>query len=253
MKIKVLIVDDEPLARKRIRDLLKNENDIEIAGEACNGIEAVIALEEKTPDLVFLDVQMPEMDGFSVIKTIGIEKIPHVIFVTAFDQYALDAFEVHALDYLLKPFDKRRFKKSLKRAIEYIELKNTNKFNDQLNALIEGTGTKYVERLIARSGGRYSFLKTDEIDWIGSAGNYLTLHSGNEKHVIRGSMKNMEQKLDPEKFIRIHRQTIVNIDCIKGFQHFFKGEYKVFLNNNVELTLGQVYREKFKERFKDSF
>ena len=253
MKIKVLIVDDEPLARKRITDLLKNEADIEVIGEASNGIEAVAAMEEKDPDLVFLDVQMPEMDGFSVIKTVNIDNMPHVIFVTAFDQYALDAFEVHALDYLLKPFDKRRFKKALERAVEYIGLKNNNEFNEHLNALIEKTGTKYVDRLIVKTGGRFSFLKTEEIEWIESSGNYLTLHAGNENHVIRSTMSNMEQKLDPDKFIRIHRQTIVNIDCIKGFQHFFKGEYIVFLKNGVQLTLGQVYREKFKQRFKDSF
>ncbi len=253
MKIKVLIADDESLARDRLRDLLKENNDIEIIGEAGNGIEAAAAIEENSPDLVFLDIQMPEMDGFEVIKTVGIEKMPHVVFVTAYDKYAIDAFEVNAIDYLLKPFSKDRFRKSLKKTIDYIELKNNNKFTDQLNKLISGTGKKYIDRLIIKSGGRYTFIKTDDIHWIESAGNYLTVNSGKEKHIIRGTVSGMEQKLDPDKFIRIHRQTIVNIDQIKGFQHLLKGEYKVILKNNIQLTLGQIYKEKFKDKFRDSF
>ncbi|MFC1492540.1 LytR/AlgR family response regulator transcription factor, partial [candidate division KSB1 bacterium] len=192
MKIKALLVDDEPLARKRLRDLLKYENEIEIIGEARNGVEAVTLIKEKSPDLVFLDVQMPEMDGFDVIRTIGIEKMPHIVFITAYDQYALDAFDVHAIDYLLKPFSKKRFKDSLEKVIGYIRLKEKSEITDQLNKLLSGTGKKYIDRLIIKSGGCYSIIKTCDIDWIESSGNYLILHAEKEKHVIRGTISKME-------------------------------------------------------------
>jgi len=251
MKIKALLVDDEPLARKRLRDLLKFENEISIIGEARNGMEAITAIKEKSPDLVFLDIQMPEMDGFDVIKTIGIEKMPHIIFITAYDQYALEAFDVNAIDYLLKPFSKKRFKNSLEKVIQYIGLKEKSKFTVQMNRLLAETGKKYVDRLIVKSGVNYSIIKTCEIDWIESSGNYLIIHVEKEKHIIRGTISKMAASLDPDEFIRIHRQSIVNIDRIKGFQHYFKGEYKIFLENGIQLTLGNVYREKFKEKFND--
>ena len=255
MKIKVLIVDDEPLARKRIRDLIKKDSRIELSSEAKNGFEAIDVIKQNPPDLVFLDVQMPELDGFEVIEKIGVENMPFVVFVTAYDKYALQAFEVFAVDYLLKPFDNERFKKSLDRVIKQIERQKKEDFNFQIKELISDVKNKekFIDRLVIKKEGRYHFLKVDEIDWVESAGNYLNIHVRKDSHLMRGTLSNIEKKLDPEKFIRIHRSTIVNINRIEGFQHFFNGEYKINLKNGIELTLGQKYKEKFKKAFIDSF
>ena len=255
MKIRTLIVDDEPLARMRIRDLLKHESAVEIIGESGNGLEAVSAIQDQSPDLVFLDVQMPEMDGFEVLKTVGARRMPQVIFVTAYDQYALRAFEVHALDYLLKPFDRPRFQKALDRAKEYIHLKKNGGFNDRLRELLQEikSESKYVDRFIIKSEGRIFFLKSSEIDWIEAAGNYVTIHAGNEAFTQRETMSGLEKRLDPKKFMRIHRSKIVNIDRIKEMKPWFRGEYVIVLKDNTELTLSRKYREKLKSLFNHSF
>lgn len=255
MKIRTLIVDDEPLARMRIRDLLKHESDVEIVGESGNGLEAVSAIQDESPDLVFLDVQMPEMDGFEVLKTVGVKQMPQVIFVTAYDQYALHAFEVHALDYLLKPFDHPRFQKALARAKEYIHLKKNGGFNDRLRELLHDikSESKYVDRFIIKSEGRIFFLKSLEIDWIEAAGNYVTIHTGNEAYTQRETMTGLEKKLDPNRFIRIHRSKIVNIDRIKEMKPWFRGEYVIVLKDKTELPLSRKYREKLKTSFNHSF
>lgn len=254
MTFKILIVDDEPLARRRIRYLLKKEENIETIEEARNGLEAVKSIKENFPDIIFLDVQMPVMDGFGVIEEIGIDKMPHIIFVTAFDKYALQAFEVNAVDYLLKPFNKTRFKKSLSKAVEYINSKKSDDFKSNLNLLIQDIRHKYKypDRLIIKSADSYTFLKSEEIDWIESAGNYLTIHSGKENHILRDTMNNFELKLDNKRFLRIHRQTIVNIDRIKGIQYRYNGKYTVLLKNGIKLSLGQKYNDKFKKYFKDA-
>ncbi|MCP4723840.1 MAG: response regulator [bacterium] len=250
-----MVVDDEPLARDRIRDLLEDETEFDVIGESCNGLEAVKHITEKQPDLIFLDVQMPEMDGFEVLDTIYKENMPHVIFITAYDQYALRAFEVHALDYLLKPFDQKRFKKSIIRAKEQIDqIKNntiTTRFKELLHEL--KTSQKFLERLVIKSEGRIFFVKTEEISWIEAAGNYVTVHVNGEEHLIRDTMNCMERKLDPEKFIRIHRSRIVNIEHIKEIQPFYNGENLIILNSGTELTLSRKYREKLKELFSYSF
>lgn len=251
MKTRVLIVDDEPLARERIRDLLKKEPRFEVIGESGNGLDAITQIQTHAPDLVFLDVQMPELDGFGVIETLGADNIPHIIFVTAYDQYALKAFEVHALDYLLKPFDRNRFREALSRAIDHIELRRNGDFNYRLRELLQEVKVenKYVDRLIIKSEGRIFFIKTDEIHWIEAAGNYVSLHVGKEEHLMRETMQAMENKLDPQKFIRIHRSTIVNIERVKEIQPWFNGEYLIVLNDDTRLTLSRKYRERFKEIF----
>ena len=251
MKIRALIVDDEPLARERIRDLLQDENDIDVVGESANGIDAVSDIREKVPDLIFLDVQMPGLDGFEVVEKVGFNKMPQVIFTTAYDQYALRAFEVHALDYLLKPFDRGRFQNALGRAMKYLKLKKDGDFKFRLRELLSEVKQerKYLDRLIIKSEGRIFFLKVDEIDWIEAAGNYLTLHAGKDNHLLRETMNCMETKLDPDRFFRIHRSTIVNIERIKEIHPMFNGEYVIILKNNKELNLSRKYREKFKELF----
>jgi|SRR5882724_11912744 len=244
--IRVLIADDEPLARERIRTLLEPESDIDVIGECSNGLQAVSAIDELKPDLVFLDVQMPEMSGFEVLETIATNDLPVVIFVTAFDQFALKAFEVHALDYLLKPFDRDRFQKALNRAKVQVAHERGGDLSQRLIALIKDIkpSQKYTERLVIKSSGRVFFLRVDEIDWIESSGNYLRLHVGTEDHLLRDTMNNVETKLDPEKFYRIHRSTIVNVERIKELQPWFRGDYMVILRDGTQLTLSRTYRDK---------
>jgi two-component system LytT family response regulator len=251
MKIRVLIVDDEPLARQRIRDLLKKDSSFEIVGESGNGIDAISQIQQQSPDLVFLDVQMPELNGFEVLETVGVENIPQVIFVTAYDQYALQAFEVHALDYLLKPFDPNRFKEALNRARDHLEMRKNGEFSTRLKEMLQEVKaeTKYLDRLIVKTEGRIFFIKTDEIYWIGAAGNYVSLHVSNDEHLVRETMHGIENKLDPNKFIRIHRSTIVNLERIKEIQPWFNGEYLVILNDDTRLTMSRKYRERFKDYF----
>jgi two-component system, LytTR family, response regulator len=254
-KIRTLIVDDESLARKKIRTLVEGEHDLEIIGECSNGLKAVAAIQKQTPDLIFLDVQMPGMDGFGVLEAIGTESMPAIIFVTAYDQYALRAFDVHALDYLLKPFDRVRFQTALERAKMHILRERSGDFNMQLQALLNDfrSGRKYLERLVVKSGGRVFFLKAEEIDWIDAADNYVHLHAGGGSHLLRETMNGLEAKLDPAKFLRIHRSTIVNIEKIKELRPSFHGEYIVILKNGAELTLSRSYRDRLQELLGNQF
>jgi two-component system LytT family response regulator len=249
-KIQALIVDDERLARKRIRSLLKNERDVEVVGECADGAEALAAIRKQSPDLVFLDVQMPEMDGFQVLQEVGGDRMPAVVFVTAYDKYALRAFEVHALDYLLKPFDEDRFGEALRRAKEQVLGGSNGELHGRLIALIEHlrSGERYVDRLLVKASGRVLFLKTEDIDWIEAAGNYVRLHVGKESHLLRETMNTIETRLDPAHFLRIHLSTIVNLDRIKEMQPWFSGEYVVLLKDGTELRLSRGYRDKFDER-----
>lgn len=254
MKIKTLIVDDEPIARDRVRRMLREEGDIEIIGESGNGAETVVFINEHAPDLVFLDIQMPEMNGFEVLESIDSEKIPAVIFVTAFDQYAIHAFDVHALDYLLKPFTHRRFRQAVARVRDQFESAKFGKIDERLVSLLSDlkTNKKYLERLVVKSAGRIFFLRIDEIDWIEAAGNYAKLHVGREGHMIRETMNGLEAKLNPEKFLRIHRSTLVNIDRIKELHPLFSGDYSVMLKNGTELNLSRNYRDRLLELFQKS-
>jgi len=250
MNTKVLIVDDEPLARQRILDLLKSEADLEVIGEARNGAEALDKIQSMKPDLVFLDVQMPEVDGFGVIQALGADEMPHVIFVTAYDQYALQAFEVNALDYLLKPFDQERFYLALSRAREHLG-REDDPIADQIRQLLVDVKPEEerTDRLIIKSEGRIFFIKTEDINWIEAAGNYVTLHVGQEEFLMRETMAGMEAKLDPRQFIRIHRSHIVNIESIKEIKPWFNGEYHVDLKDGTQLTLSRKYRQNFKDYF----
>lgn len=248
-KIKAIIVDDEPPARNKIHELLKMEPDIEVIDECSNGREAVISIATNSPDLVFLDIQMPELDGFGVIEALGAERLPAVVFVTAYDHYAVQAFEVHAVDYLLKPFDRQRFQTALSRAREHLQVNQRDKINQQLNSLLRQLKSPkpQSERFVVKSGGRVFFLKNDEIDWIEAAGNYVRLHVGTETHLLRETMNAIQKKLDAGRFIRIHRSTFVNIEKIKELQPWFHGEYVVILRDGTQLTMSRSYRSNLPE------
>ena len=251
--MRTLIVDDEPLARERFRTLLCDEPDIELVGECGDGKEAVSAIREKSPELLFLDVQMPEMDGFAVLRAVGPERVPAVVFVTAYDRYALRAFDVHALDYLLKPFDRERFQKALERARAQLGERGT--LGDRLLALLKDVKkvSKHPERFVIKSAGRVFFLRADEIDWVEAAGNYVQLHVGPTTHLMRETMGRLEARLDPEKFVRIHRSTIVQVDRIKEMQPAFHGDYIVILQDGARLNLSRSYREKLQTLLGQTF
>ncbi|HEX8745623.1 MAG TPA: LytTR family DNA-binding domain-containing protein [Pyrinomonadaceae bacterium] len=247
--IRVLLVDDEPLAREMIREMLKDDSEADVAAECVNGREAIDAIQEHSPDLIFLDVQMPEIGGFEVLEALKSVHMPHVIFVTAYDQYAVRAFEVHALDYLLKPFDRERFDSAWRRAKEHILTSRNGQMDQRILAILEElkAGSKYLERLVIKSGGRVFFLDTDDIDWIEAEGNYVSVHTGKKSHLLRETISSLEAQLDPKKFLRIHRSSIVKIDRIKELQPWFHGEYRVILLDGTQLTLSRNYRENLQE------
>ena len=258
-KIRTLIVDDEPLARRNLRLLLEKDPQIEIMDECRNGLEAVEAVKSFSPDLIFLDIQMPEMDGFDVLASVGAERIQAIIFVTAFDQYALKAFEVHALDYLLKPFDDARFQRALEQAKAQIEQRALNNVSRKLLALLEDRESKrkqraphqtYLTRLMIKLASRVVLLKVNEIDWIEADGNYAKLHVGSKSHLLREKMHDLETQLNPERFVRIHRSVIVNLDRIKELHPHFNGDYIVVLDNGVQLKLSRSRREHLESRLK---
>jgi two-component system LytT family response regulator len=245
-----MIVDDEPLARERLASLLSAEQDIEVIGQCRDGEEAVLGIQQHKPDLVFMDVQMPVLNGFEVIDAVGSEHMPLVIFVTAYDQHALRAFQVRALDYLLKPFDRERFQEALQRARAYIQRDETGDVGRRLLALVKDLRRDQpkTDRLVVKSGGRLFFLRTDEIDWVEASGNYVRLHVGTTSHLLRETMNAIEGRLDPEKFFRIHRCRIVNMERIQEMQPWLNGEYAVVLRTGTRLTLSRGYREKLQER-----
>src|SRR5229473_1813456 len=233
-RIRTVIVDDEPLARTNITVMLKHDPEIEIVRECGSGMEAMSEIRNTKPDLVFLDVQMPECDGFDVLALLGTDLPPAIVFVTAYDQYALRAFEAGALDYLLKPFDNARFDRALDRAKRRIA------HGKDLPA--------QLERLAIKSVGQVSFVKISEIDWIEAADYYACLHVGPKTHLLRRSMSELEQELDPVAFCRIHRSTIVNLDRVRGLKLSEDGEYDVLLENGARLRLSQRYRKQLQSR-----
>jgi two-component system LytT family response regulator len=250
-KIRTMIVDDEELGRERVRMMLTEHPDIEVVAECGDGAEAVRTIERERPDLVFLDVQMPGMNGFEVLETLEGEPIPAVVFVTAHDDYALRAFDIHALDFLLKPFDNERFEKALERARVQVSHARGTAVDSRILSLLEDlkSDRKYPERLIVKAGGRVFFLRTEEIDWVEAAGNYVRLHARNEAHLLRESMKNMEAKLDPKLFVRIHRSAIVNVDRIKELEPWFHGEYIVIMRDGTRLTSSRVFSDRLTALF----
>lgn len=252
MKIKTLIVDDEPLARERIRALLAPHAGFEVLAECANGMTAVQAITNLQPDLVFLDVQMPELGGFEVLEALAHERLPAIIFVTAYDNYALRAFEVHALDYLLKPFDRERFAKALQRAQEYVQ-HGQNALQQRLQNLLEELQRerRYVERLVLKTAGRVFFVKVAEVDWAEAEANYVRLHAGRETHLLRETLTHLETKLDPQKFLRLSRSLLVNLDRIKELQPWSNnGEYVVILQNGARLRSSRNYRARVESVFK---
>lgn len=237
-KVRTIIVDDEELARERLRSLLEREERIEIVGEAADGRSAVALIESAKPDLAFLDVQMPELTGFEVLEALTEEERPNVVFVTAHDKFALKAFEVHAVDYLLKPFDRERFQTALKRALEKTARADLNP------VLREARPAKPADRLLVKSSGRVLLVKVDDIDWIEAADNYINLHVGKDSHLMRETMNSIETRLPTDKFMRISRSTIVNLERIQELQPMFHGEYVVLLKSGTKLTLSRGYRDK---------
>ena len=247
---RILIADDEPLARERLKMLLVGQEGFEVVGECHDGPSTIDAIRRSKPDLVFLDVQMPGANGFEVVSALGEEELPLFVFVTAFDKYALKAFDVHALDYLLKPFDRDRFLQALARARQQLERPSNSDLRSRLLALVRDLepAPQRLERFVIKSGGRVFFVRADEIDWIEAAGNYVKLHVGTETHLLRETMNAVETQLPRETFYRIHRCHIVNIERVKELQPWFNGEYVVFLRTGARLTLSRGYREKLQDR-----
>ena len=244
MTIRAAIVDDEPLARRRIRTLLAEAPDVEVVAQCANGKDAIESLEQSPPQLLFLDIQMPEIDGFDVLQAIGVGRVPAVIFVTAYDQFALRAFEAHALDYLLKPFDDDRFWAALQRARERIRQQQGGDLDRRLQALLENVrGDRgYLRRLVVPSGHRSIFIRTEHVDWIEADRNYIRLHVGGRAYLLRENMSRIAAALDPATFCRIHRSIIVNVDRIDSIESLFHGEYQVTLQDGAKLTSGRSYR-----------
>ena len=282
--LRVLVVDDEPLARKSVRILLEDVPGAEVVGEAGNGRDAVAAIRELRPDLVFLDVQMPEMDGFDVLRSLGPQEMPTVVFVTAYDEHAVRAFDVHAADYLLKPFDDERFHRALARARARVGDRHARELAARLASLLSpggvpsvaapfpnpisapntapasstetspappadakspaiGAAPKYADRIVLKGNNRITFLETDAIDWIEAADYVVRLHAGGAVHTLREPLADLERRLDPRRFFRIHRSTIVNLSRVKELQPLFHGEYVVILRDGSKLRLSRSRRE----------
>jgi len=247
--IRALIADDESLHGLSAVAAFADNHDVEIVGECGNGREAVAMIKKQNPDLVFLDVQMPEMDGFAVLESIGTERLPEIIFATAYEQYAIRAFELHALDYLLKPFDQARFKDAIKHAKERFRSERRNEGRTQISALLESIKNKpqYLDRLMIKAAGRITFLSIDEINWIEADDKYVHLHTGKIAPMVRQTLSAMETQLDPKKFRRVHRSAIVNVGRIKELQPLFSGEHSILLEDGTKLTLSRNYKDKLFE------
>jgi two-component system LytT family response regulator len=270
MPIRVLIVDDEPIARRRLRRLLRLEDDVDVVGEVGSGREAIETIQRDRPDLVLLDVQMPDVDGFGVVEALGVDHMPPTIFVTAYNEYAVRAFDVHAIDYLLKPFDGERFKAAFQRARLHLEQVSSAEQGRRIKALLEqvlGEGAaaaagvsqpqltahtgggqvpprhRFVDRLMVKHDGRVFFVKVTDVDWFEASGNYVRIHTGKVSHLIRETMQRVESQLDPSMFVRIHRAVIVNLDRIRELQPWFAGDYVVILRDGRQLKLSRTYRE----------
>ncbi|MBX7219407.1 MAG: LytTR family DNA-binding domain-containing protein [Blastocatellia bacterium] len=244
--VRIVIVDDEPLARKKIRRLLKNDPELEIVGEYGNGQAALTAIQENPPDVLLLDIQMPEMDGLQMARRLPVERTPYIIFVTAYDRFAVQAFEVHALDYVLKPYDGERLQAAVNRAKTALAAIHERDWAQRILSCLEDLKrpVQYLERIpVKRNEGVY-FIKVPEIDWIESEGNYLRLHTGNTSHLMRETLSNLEAQLNPQSFIRIQRSVIVNFDRIREISPLFHGDCRILLFDGTELTLSRLYRHK---------
>jgi two-component system LytT family response regulator len=258
-RVRTLIVDDEPAARRGVRLLLDRDPAIEIVGEASGGEEAANMISALRPALAFLDVQMPECDGFEVLARVGAERAPVLVFVTAYDEYALKAFEVNAVDYLLKPFDDARFAAALQRAKDAVRNRQSQNVDQRLNQLLTYLQTAAPtppadthDRILVKSSGEIFFLKAEEIDWIEAEGDYMKFHVAGKSHLMRETMARLEARLDAKRFIRIHRSTIVNIDRMRKLSPSFAGEYAVVLQDGTKLKLSRGYHERIATLLKQS-
>ena len=259
-RIRAVIVDDEPAARRGIRLLLERDGGVDIVGEASGGAEAAELIAREKPDLAFLDVQMPGCDGFQALQRAGATHAPAVIFVTAYDEHALRAFEVNAVDYLLKPYDDARFAAALQRAKEEVRRRETDTVNSRLHQLLDylqhvprpPAAENAADRILLKSSGEIFFLKAEEIDWIEAEGDYMKFHVGGRTHLMRETMARLEARLDPKRFIRIHRSTIVNIDRLRKLSPSFAGEYAVILHDGTKLKLSRGYHERIASLLKQS-
>jgi two-component system LytT family response regulator len=259
-RVRVLIVDDEPLGRERIAGLLREHPDVEIVGMADNGNAAIEAIRTQRPDIVFLDYQMPGRNGFDVVREIGPQNMPATIFVTAHDEHALQAFDLAALDYLVKPFDDDRFDESLRRARRAVELEEVDRLRGQLLAALQGTGSvldapsynttspEYLERVAVESKGKVRVVPVGQIDYILAAGVYAELHVGDRRYIVRESMQTLEERLDPRVFMRIHRSAIVRIELVDLFLRGEGGDYEVQLKNGARLRVSRSRREALEQR-----
>ena len=250
-KLHVLIIDDEPLARERIRRLLSDQSTVEILRECESGTDAIEAIHALKPDLIFLDVQMPEVDGFAVLAAIPSEARPAVIFTTAFDQFAVKAFEVHALDYILKPFDRERLLTAVEKARRSLKSDEATDQQARLTRLIEEVrpAKPAPDRISVKSGGKITLLRPEDIDWIEASDNYVTLRVGKVSHMIRETMTSMESQLEGKKFLRVSRSTIVNVERVKELHSLFHGDYVIVLHDGTKLNASRNYREKLKAAF----
>jgi two-component system LytT family response regulator len=250
-RIRALIVDDEPPARRKLRRFLRERPEIDIVGEAGDGPMAVALIESKQPDLVFLDIQMPEMDGFEVLSALRTDRVPHVVFVTAYDEHALRAFEVGALDYVLKPVDLDRFNTALDRAMEQLDRWSPSTPDTRLEEMLQALSSVrgYLERFLVRERGHVLVVRVGDVAWIEAAGNYVRLQTKTASFLVRGTLKALEKRLDPSKFARIHRSTIVNLDRVARFEPWSHGDLLVVMENGTELTLSRRFRRRMPGTF----
>ena len=249
MKLRALIVDDEPLAREWVRGAVAEDQELEVIGECGNGFEAAEAIRRLKPDLVFLDVQMPGLDGFGVLEALSPEEIPAIVFVTAFDQYAVRAFEAQAVDYLMKPFSRERLEEAVRRVRELMKGRSLEDFRESIGKIIEKIrrDRSYPEWVLLKAEGKNVFVKVKDIDWIESSRNNVRIHVGQTIYLLHETTSAIAQRLDPKKFLRIHRSSIVNIERIKELHPWFNGDYAVILRDGTQLTLSASYRDRLRE------
>ena len=251
MKIRTLIIDDEPLARNRVKQLLASAEEFQVIGEARNVAEAVSACLELCPDLVFLDVEMPDGSGFDALEKLSAENLPAVVFVTAYDQYTIKAFDFYAIDYLLKPFSEERFHQAAARVRERLSRASDEDLNQQIKNLLSHlkTNRDFLDRLVINHKDHLVVISVKEVDSVTAYGNYLKVHTGGKTYLLRDTISNLSEQLDPAIFLRIHRSTIVNAERIKEFQPMFGGQYSVILKDGSEFALSRNYRKEVLSRF----
>jgi len=248
--VRVVIADDEPLVRRGLRAFIGASPGLSLVGEARNGSEAVDVIRAQRPDFLFLDVQMPELDGFGVLEALAGEPMPVIVFVTAYDEYAIRAFDVHAVDYLLKPFDEDRFRTALGRARSRLAEQRADTIDQRLEAVLSALRAReqYADRLLVKSEGRVTVVQVDDVDWIEAADNYARVHTARGRYLVREPIKSLERKLNPRRFARVHRSAIVNLARVRELQPMFGGEYVIILSTGTKLTLSRGYRDAFRDR-----